>query len=210
MPRILVVDDHAVVRRGLKQILLEHFNPADVTEARNGREALELTRKQNWDVVILDIAMPDKSGLDVLKEMKHKKEGPPVLVLSVYPEDQFAVRMLKAGAAGYLAKETAPDELVKAVEKALKGGKYISPSLAEKLAEELERGSEMQPHESLSDREYQVMCLIASGKGITEIGDKLSLSAKTISTYRARILEKMRMKTNAELVGYAIRNKIVE
>jgi len=208
--KILIADDHAVVRRGLKQILAEEPNMAVFGEACNAQEVLKNVREQNWDIVILDITMPDRSGLEVLKELKNIRPKLPVLILSIHPEEQYAVRVLKAGAAGYMTKESAPEELVKAVRKVIRGSKYISPSLAEKLAFDLETDSEKPLHETLSDREYQVMCMIASGKTVKEIAKKLYLSVKTISTHRARILGKMKMKTNAELTHYAIKNRLVD
>jgi len=208
--KILIADDHAVVRRGLKQILAEEPNMAVFGEACNAQEVLKNVREQNWDIVILDITMPDRSGLEVLKELKNIRPKLPVLILSIHPEEQYAVRVLKAGAAGYMTKESAPEELVKAVRKVIRGSKYISPSLAEKLAFDLETDSEKPLHETLSDREYQVMCMIASGKTVKEIAKELYLSVKTISTHRARILEKMKMKTNAELTHYAIKNRLVD
>jgi len=210
MIKILIADDHAVVRRGLKQILAEEPNMAVFGEACNAQEVLKNVREQNWDIVILDITMPDRSGLEVLKELKNIRPKLPVLILSIHPEEQYAVRVLKAGAAGYMTKESAPEELVKAVRKVIRGSKYISPSLAEKLAFDLETDSEKPLHETLSDREYQVMCMIASGKTVKEIAKKLYLSVKTISTHRARILGKMKMKTNAELTHYAIKNRLVD
>ena len=161
------------------------------------------------DVVILDITMPGRGGLDTLKEIRSERPKLPVLILSIHPEDQYAVRALKAGAAGYMTKESAPDDLIKAIRKVVKGGKYISPSLAENLALFLERDDQKTPHESLSDREYQVMCMIAAGKKVKDIAENLSLSVKTISTYRARILDKMKMKSNADLIHYAIQNKLL-
>jgi len=208
--KILIADDHAVVRRGLKQILAEEPNMAVFGEACNAQEVLKNVREQNWDIVILDITMPDRSGLEVLKELKNIRPKLPVLILSIHPEEQYAVRVLKAGAAGYMTKESAPEELVKAVRKVIRGSKYISPSLAEKLAFDLETDSEKPLHETLSDREYQVMCMIASGKTVKEIAKELYLSVKTISAHRARILEKMKMKTNAELTHYAIKNRLVD
>ena len=210
MIKILIADDHAVVRRGLKQNLAEEPNMAVFGEACNAQEVLKNVREQNWDIVILDITMPDRSGLEVLKELKNIRPKLPVLILSIHPEEQYAVRVLKAGAAGYMTKESAPEELVKAVRKVIKGSKYISPSLAEKLAFDLETDSEKPLHEALSNREYQVMCMIASGKTVKEIAKELYLSVKTISTHRARILEKMKMKTNAELTHYAIKNRLVD
>lgn len=210
MLRVLVADDHAVVRQGLKRILMEEFGPVTFGEACNSQELMEAIRKQEWDILILDITMPGKSGLDALKEIRQIRPGLPVLVLSMHPEDQFAVRVLKAGAAGYMTKERAPEELISAIKKALAGGKYVSSSLAERLAFNLEEEGEKTPHEMLSDREYEVLCMIASGKTVGEIADILYLSVKTVSTYRARILEKMKMRTNAELTHYAIKNRLVE
>jgi len=207
--KILLADDHAVVRHGLKQILTDAFKRATYGEARNAQEALDLIWKQDWDVVVLDITMPGRSGLDVLREIKKSKPKLPVLVLSMHPENQFAVRVLKSGASGYMTKESAPDELVGAVKKVLAGGRYVSNSLAENLAASLS-ANQRAPQEKLSDREFQVLRLIASGKMITEIARELSLSAKTISTYRSRILEKMGMKNNAELMHYAIQHRLVE
>ena len=179
-------------------------------EAQNCQEVLELVRKQDWDIVVLDITMPGRGGLDVLKELKHEHPKLPVLMLSVHSEDQYAVRALKAHASGYLTKDSAPEELLNAIRKILRGGKYVSPSLAEKLAFDLETETEKPLHETLSDREYQVMLMIASGKTVSQIAVELSLSVKTIDTYRTRILEKMKMKTNAELMHYVIKNKLVE
>jgi len=209
MLRALIADDHAIVRRGLKEILAEEFDVAGFGEASTASQVLELIHKQNWDILVLDITMPGRSGLDVLKEVKHEHPQLPVLVLSIHPEDQFAIRTLKAGAAGYMTKENAPDELIKAIRKVLSGGKYVSPSLAEKLAAELATDGEKPPHEILSDREYQVMQMIASGKTVRVIAHELSLSVKTVSTYRARILEKMKMKNNAELIHYVLSNHLV-
>jgi len=210
MIKILIADDHPIVRKGLKQILSEESDIGEVEEAQNSQEVLELVRKQDWDIVVLDIKMPGRGGLDILKELKHERPKLPVLMLSVYPEDQYAVRALKAHASGYMTKERAPEELVKAIRKILRGGKYISPTLAEKLAFDLETETEKPFHETLSDREYQVLLMIASGKTVSQIAEELALSVKTIDTYRARILEKMKMKNNAELTHYAIKNKLVE
>jgi two-component system invasion response regulator UvrY len=206
--RILIADDHAVVRRGLKQIVAETPDIVIADEATNGREVLDKIRNGDFDEVLLDIAMPDKDGMDVLNQIKYERPELPVLMLSMYPEEQFAVRALRAGASGYLTKESAPDELVTAIRRVSAGGKYVSSALAEKLASLLQN-IERPPHESLSDREYKVMCLIASGKTVTEIAGELSLSIKTISTYRARVLGKMKMRNNAELTHYAIRNHLV-
>ncbi|HYA85966.1 MAG TPA: response regulator transcription factor [Nitrospirota bacterium] len=210
MIRILIADDHAIVRKGLKQILAETSDMVVTGEASNGYEVLEKVRNGHFDVLLLDISMPGRSGLDILKELKAERPKLPVLVLSMYPEEQYAIRVLKAGASGYLTKESAPDELVVALRKVAQGKKYVSPSLAEKLAFDLEMDTTKPLHEMLSDREYQVLCMVASGKTVGEIAENLSLSAKTISTYRARILDKMNMKNNAELTHYAIQNKLVD
>ncbi len=210
MIKILIADDHPVVRKGLKEIIEEIPDMVVGGEASNGQEALEKVRKSDFDIVVLDISMPGISGLDILKQLKDEKPELSVLVLSMYPEEQYAVRVLRAGASGYLTKESAPEELIAAIRKASKGGKYISSSLAEKLAFDLETDAERPLHETLSDREYQVMRMIASGKTGKEIGEELFLSVKTISTYRARILEKMEMKSNAELTHYALKHGLVE
>jgi len=207
--RVLVADDHAIVRRGLKLILSEEFERVVVGEAQNGKELIEQIEKDDWEVVVLDITMPGRSGLDLLKEIKRLRPQLPVLILSMHSEDQFAVRAFKAGAAGYMTKEKAPEELVKAIKKVLAGGKYVSATLAETLVSGLEADTDKPAYESLSDREYQVLRMIASGKTVKEIADELSLSMKTISTYRTRILEKLRMRTNAELTYYALANKLV-
>ena len=208
--KILLTDDHAVVRHGLKQILADEFKKATFGEARNATEALNKIWKESWDVVVLDITMPGRSGLEVLREIKKAKPRLPVLVLSMHPEGQFAVRVLKRGASGYMTKESAPDELVGAIKKVLAGGRYVSPGLAEKLAAHLSDETSGSPQEKLSDREFQVLRLIASGKIVSEIAKELSLSVKTISTYRSRILEKMGMKNNAELMHYAMQHQLVE
>jgi len=208
--RILITEDHAVVRQGLKLILADHFKNAVFGEARNATEALACVWKQQWDVVLLDITMPGRSGLEVLKEIKHSRPRLPVLILSMHPEDQFAVRMLKIGAAGYMTKESAPAELVGAVRKVMSGGRYVSAALAEKMAAFLAIDVQTPPHERLSDREFLVLRLIASGKTVSVIARELSLSVKTISTYRTRILEKTCMVNSAELTHYAKKNQLVE
>jgi two-component system invasion response regulator UvrY len=208
--KILLADDHAVVRHGLKQILADDFKRATFGEARNAQEALDLVWKENWDVVILDITMPGRSGLEVLREIKKSKPKLPVLVLSMHPENQFAVRVLKRGASGYMTKESAPEELVGAVKKVLAGGRYVSASLAEKLASYLASDTQKPAVETLSDREFQILRLLASGKTVSEIARELSLSVKTISTYRSRILEKMGLRNNAELMHYAMQHQLVE
>ena len=210
MLRILVADDHEVVRKGLMKVLAEILQPIQVDEARNGQEAVSKVWKSEYDLVVLDIKMPGKSGLDVLKEIKQHRPKLPVMILSMHPEEQFAIRAMRAGASGYLTKESAGDELVLAIRKALKGEKYISGSLAQILAGELDSDSEKPPHELLSDREFQVMLMIASGKPVGAIAKELCLSVKTISSYRANILLKTRMKNNAEITHYAIQNKLVD
>jgi DNA-binding NarL/FixJ family response regulator len=207
---ILLTDDHAVVRQGLKLILADHFKRARFGEARNAQEALASITRDKWDVVVLDVTMPGRNGLEVLKEIKRLRPKLPVLILSMHPEDQFAVRMLKTGAAGYLTKESAGSELVGAIEKVVGGGRYVSPSLAERMATYLDMDVLKAPHERLSDREFLVLRMIASGKAVGQIARELSLSVKTISTYRARLLEKMDMKNNAELTHYAVQNELVE
>ncbi|MCF7972612.1 MAG: response regulator transcription factor [Phycisphaerae bacterium] len=210
MLKILVADDHMVVREGLKQILGEVPDIIVAGEASDGVETLHKIREDHYDLVLLDIAMPGLSGLDVLKQLKSEKPELPVLMLSMYPEEQYAVRTLKAGASGYLTKESASDELIAAIRKVCSGGKYVTASLAEKLASCLDTYSETPVHERLSDREYQVVRMIASGKTVTEIADALCLSVKTISTNRSRALTKMGMKTNAEITYYAIKHDLVE
>lgn len=197
------------MRHGLKQILADEFKRAEFGEARNAQEAINAIWKEQWDIVVLDITMPGRSGLEVLREIKKSKPRLPVLVLSMHPESQFAVRVLKRGASGYMTKESAPEELVGAIRKILAGGRFVSASLAEKLATYL-ASDEKQPQERLSDREFQVLRLIGSGKMVGDIARELSLSTKTISTYRARILEKMGMKNNAELMRYALQHQLVE
>jgi DNA-binding NarL/FixJ family response regulator len=209
MIRVLIVDDHAILRRGLRALLSDEFPGARCGEASDGAQALKQLEKKEWDLALLDITLPGKSGLDVLGELKAARPRLPVLVLSVHPEDQFAVRVLKAGAEGYMTKETAPEELVKAIRKILAGGRYVSPSLAERLALNVRTDLTRTPHETLSDRQYEIMCRIASGKTVTEIAGELSLSVKTVSTHRARILEKLGLKTSAEITRYAIRNNLV-
>lgn len=207
MLRILTIDDHEVVRRGLKELFTEAS--AEFGEARSGAEALVLVREQPWDIAVLDISLGGRSGLEVLAEIKQLQPKLPVLILSMHAEEQYAVRAFKAGASGYINKASTGEELRRAILKIIKGGQYIGPALAETIVLHLSR-SEKQLHESLSDRELEVLCSIASGKTVGEIAVKLSLSDKTISTYRRRILDKMHMKTNAELTHYAIRNGLVE
>ena len=210
MIKVLIADDHSVVRVGLRQILSGIRDIAVIDEAANAIEVLEKVKKNDYSVVILDIAMPGKSGLDALKEIKIERPKLPVLILSMYPEDQYAIRVLRAGAAGYMTKDSAPDELVTAVRIVAEGRKYVSPTFAEILALNLDIDREKELHEMLSDREYEVLCMIASGKTLSEIAGLLFLSVKTISTYRSRILEKMHLKNNAELTSYAIQNHLIE
>lgn len=208
MIRILIADDHAIVRAGLKQIIEGIPDMILAAEAANGWELLEKVRKNEFDVIVLDITMPGGGGIEVLKQLRNEKPKLPVLALSIHPEEQYGKRMLKAGAAGYLTKESAPDELVNAIRKVYNGGRYVSSFLAERLAADLARHSDAPLHEELSDREYQVMVMIGSGKMISEIAGELNLSVKTVSTYRTRILEKMRMKSNAELTHYVISHQL--
>ncbi len=210
MIRILIADDHPIVRRGVKQLLAEEPDFTVLGEARDAPEVLQLARQHEWDVLVLDLNMPGRSGLELLHEVKERWPKRAVLVLSMYPEDQFAVRVLKAGAAGYLNKESAPEELVKAIRKIQSGGKYVSPFLAEHMARILEQGAEGPSHAALTDREFQVLRLLASGLTVSQIADQLALSVKTISTYRTRLLEKMNLHNNAELMGYALRHGLVE
>ena len=210
MLRILIADDHPVFRQGLRQILSEASDMVVTDEVSDGLEVLGRVRAGCCDVILLDISLPGRNGIDILKQLKKERPKLPVLMLTMHPEEQYAIRTLKAGASGYLTKESTPDELITAIRKVSAGGKYVSSSLAETLAYELGRMDEKAPHETLSDREYQIMLLIASGKTVTEIAESLSLSIKTISTYRSRILEKMRMKNSAELTYYAIKNQLVD
>ena len=210
MIRVLISDDHAIVRRGLKEILLRELPGAVCGEAEKAQQVLDQIQHQHWDLVILDVTMPGPSGVDVLRDVKRLHPKLPVLVLSMHPEDQYGKRMLKAGASGYMNKDVAPDELIKAIRRVLAGGRYVSPALAEKLAVELGEESGRPVHERLSDREFEVLRMIASGKTVSEIADQLHLSVTTVSTYRARILEKMNLTTTAELMHYALRNHLVD
>jgi DNA-binding NarL/FixJ family response regulator len=209
MIKILITDDHAIVRRGLRQILSETSDIVVGDEAENAHQLLELLPKNDYGVLVLDISLPGRSGFDILKQVKTLRPKLPILIHSMHSEEQFAVRALKAGASGYITKESAPEELIKAIRKVHAGGRYVSATLGEKLALGLVEDSSKAPHETLSDREYQVMYLIASGKMSKDIAQELSLSVKTVSTYRARVLEKMKMKTNADLTRYAIHNNLV-
>lgn len=208
--RVLIADDHAVFRRGLRETIGEAFPRVTFGEARTAQETLECVRQHDWELVILDISMPGRSGLDILSDLKRLRPRMPVLFLSMYPEEQYARRALKAGAAGYLTKESVPEELKTAVQRVLSGGRYVSATLAERLAYDLRRGADTPIHELLSNREFQVLRMIASGKAVKEIADELSLSVKTVSTYRSRILEKTGMKTTAELIRYALQTQLVD
>ena len=210
MIKVVVVDDHAVVREGIKRIVSESGGMTVSGEASDGHEAIRVIKNQPCDVGLLDITMPNKSGLDVLKELHAASPRLPVLVLSMHPEDQYAVRVLRAGASGYVTKDSAPAKLVQAIRKVVRGGKYVSPSLAEKLVYDLGTDTARSAYEILSDREYQVLCMIASGKTVTDVAEELALSVKTISTYRVRLLEKLNMKNNAELTRYAIKEGLVD
>jgi two-component system, NarL family, invasion response regulator UvrY len=209
MLKILIADDHTVVRKGLKQILLDEFPGAIIEEVADGGELIKKVMIGKWDVVVSDLSMPGRSGLDALQQIKLSLPDLPVLILSIHPEEQYALRALKSGASGYLSKDTAPDELVKAVQKVLLGKKYISQAIAEKLANTFSSDASMQPHETLSDREFDVMKFLANGKSVSEIADMLSLSVTTVSTYRARIMTKMNLKSNSDLTKYAIENNLL-
>jgi len=209
MIRILIADDHVLFREGLRQVLARHHDLSVVAEAGEGQEALALIRSTPLDVVLLDITMPGLSGLDVLTDILSEQHHPAVLILSMHPEDQYAVRVLKAGAAGYLTKEAAADELISAIRKVAAGGTYVSTALAEKLARALRSSWDTLPHQLLSDREFQVMRMLALGKKVKEIAEALCLSEKTVTTYRARVLEKMKLRTNTEITRYALRHKLI-
>ncbi|MEO6252329.1 MAG: response regulator transcription factor [Ferruginibacter sp.] len=209
MLRILIADDHTVVRKGLRQILLDEFPTAVIHEVADAEELIMKVMTQKWDVVVSDLSMPGRSGLDALQQIKLSFPNLPVLILSIHPEEQYALRALKAGAAGYLSKDTAPDELVKAVQKVLLGKKYISQSIAEKLANTFSADADQSPHEKLSDREFDVMKLLANGKSVSDIAEMLSLSVTTVSTYRARVMTKMDLRSNSDLTKYAIEHNLI-
>jgi two-component system invasion response regulator UvrY len=210
MIRVLLVDDHPILRRGLREILVRELEGVVCGEAENAQEVLDQVQSNAWDLVILDINLPGRSGLEVLGDLRRLRPKLPVLVLSMHAEDQYARRLLKAGAYGYLRKESAPEELIAAVRKVVTGGRYVSPTLAEKLVLDLDADAEAPTHERLSDREFEILRLIGSGKQVSQIAEELHLSVTTISTYRARILEKLNLSTTAELVRYAVRNNLVE
>jgi DNA-binding NarL/FixJ family response regulator len=207
--RILIVDDHKMFREGLKQILAKHSDMKVVDEAGSGQEAIEKILKHKFDIVLLDISLPGRSGPELLKEIKKNRPELSVLVLSMHPEDQYAVRMMKAGALGYMTKESAPEELISAIRKVASGGRYISSKLAEEMAVALDTNTPKLPHQLLSNREFQVMRMLASGKSLKEIADEMIISEKTVTTYRSRILEKMKLHNNVELTLYAIENKLL-
>ncbi len=209
MLRILIADDHAIVRRGLKQLLLEEFPSAVVAEVDDAEELISKTLTEKWDIVICDLSMPGRSGLDALRQIKKSFPSLPVLIMSMHPEDQYALRVLKAGASGYLGKDNIHDELIKAIKTSLLGKKYITPSIAEKLVDAIDTDTEKQAHELLSDRELDVFKLLASGKSVSEIAVQLSLSITTVSTYRSRILDKMKIRSNAEMTRYALEMKLI-
>ncbi len=210
MIKVFITDDHSLIREGLKKLLKDEMDIEVAGEAGNAKDTMEFVLKNNLDVLVLDINLPDKSGLDLLKELKEFKPELRVLILSMHPEDRFAMRVLRAGAYGYVTKESAGEELVKAIRKVYNGGKYVSAALAEKLVFEIQSGNDKPLHELLSDREFQVFQMIAAGKTLAEIADGLSLAVTTISTYRARILEKLNLHSNAELIHYAITNKLLD
>lgn len=210
MIKVLIADDHFIVRQGLRSILSETDDMLVAGEAGSGVQALHMARTGQWDVVLLDVNMPARNGIDTLKQLKKEFPRLPVLMLSMHPEDQFAIRALKAGASGYLTKQSAPDLLVTAIRQVARGKKYVSPTLAEELANSIGEDFETPPHEKLSDREYQVLRMIASGKAPAQMAEELNLSVKTISVYRSRLLQKMKMKTNAELTHYGLKHGIVD
>lgn len=207
---ILLADDHKILRQGLKKILDESFSETNYGEAANSDDVMRILDDYKWDIAILDLNMPGKSGLEILKDLKALRSEIPVLVLSMYPEEQFALRVIKSGASGYLTKDSAPEELVNAVDKILEGRKFITQSLAELLASEVKKPDVEYPHQLLSDREYEIFLMIAAGKTVSQIAEELSLSSKTVSTHRAHILQKTKLKNNADISLYAIRHKLVE
>jgi DNA-binding NarL/FixJ family response regulator len=210
MYKVLICDDHAIVRKGVREILAETDDVQVLGEAGSWQELLALLQEQPVDLVLLDISMPDRNGLDILRQLRHEWPSVKVMMLSMYPEEQYALRALKAGASGYLTKDSALDELVRAVSRIAAGGKYVSSILSDRLIQDLGSSKDCLPHELLSDREFQVLAMIASGKSMTEMATELSISAKTVSTYRSRILEKMKLKNDAELTAYALKHEIVK
>ena len=209
MIRVLIADDHAIVRKGLRQLLLEEYPSATIEEVGDAESLMNKTMQGSWDVVICDLSMPGRSGLDALRQIKQSSPSLPVLIMSMHPEDQYALRVLKAGASGYLNKESIHDEVIRAIRTVLLGKKFITPSIAERLADAFDPESTAQPHEILSDREFDVFKLIATGKSVSEIAQQLSLSVTTVSTYRARVLDKMKLKSNADLTRYALEKSLI-
>lgn len=207
--KILIVDDHTLFRKGLKEILLDTPYIEECKEAKSGREAIDILSKEKFDIVFLDIAMPGMDGIETLKKIKAEHPDTNILMLSMYPEEQYAMRSLKYGASGYLTKSADPEELLKAIDKIIKGGKYLPKAFSEKLIDYIEKTQEIPPHEKLSEREFQVFLMIARGKSLVEISRELSISIKTVSTYRARILEKLECRNNAEIINYAIRHGLI-
>jgi len=207
---VLIADDHAIVRQGLRQILSETDDLLVTGEADDGAEALNLARQQPWDVFLLDVSMPNRNGIDTLKQLKKEFPRLPVLILSMHPEEQYAVRALKAGASGYLTKQSAPELLVTAIRQVASGQKYLSPAVAQQLAEAISDNTEKSPHERITDREYQVLVMIAAGKTLTQVAEQLNLGVATVSTYRARLLEKMGLKSTAELIRYGLEHGLAE
>ncbi len=210
MTKVLIADDHPLFRRGLKDILQTQADIELVGEADTGHKALEMARKQRWDVLVLDITLPGLGGIEILNILRKEQPKLPILILTAHPENQYAVRVLRAGAAGYMTKETAPQELIRGLRKILKGAKYVSETLAEKLVSDLGAQNQKKPHDLLSDREYEIMRMIAAGKPLGKIASELALSPRTVSTYRTRVLEKMQMKTNTDLIRYALENKLID
>lgn len=208
--RVLIADDHSIVRQGLRQILSDTEDMVVAGEAENGVQAVQMLRQGGWDVVLMDVSMPERNGIDTLKILKKEFPKLPVLILSMHPEEHYAIRALKAGASGYLTKQSAPEQLVTAIRQVASGKKYVSPSLAVELANAIGEDTDKLPHEKLSDREYQTLCMIASGKALSQIAEELNLSVKTVSVYRARLLEKMKLKNNAELTHYGVKHGLVE
>jgi two-component system invasion response regulator UvrY len=209
MLKVLIADDHAIVRRGLKQVILEEYPSAMIGEVADAEDLLKEVISRDWNIVICDMNMPGRSGLDALNQIKQASPHLPVLIMSMYPEDQYALRVLKAGASGYLEKDTIHDDIIKAIQTLQLGKKFITPSIAEKLAATLGQDTSRQAHETLSDREFDVFKLLASGKSVSEIAAQLSLSATTVSTYRSRIMEKMSIQSNAGLTRYALEKKLI-
>jgi DNA-binding NarL/FixJ family response regulator len=208
--RVLIADDHAIVRQGLRLILLDTPDMVVAGEAENGVEAMHMVRKGGWDVVLMDVTMPERNGIDTLKLLKKEYPKLPVIILSMHPEEHYAIRALKAGASGYLTKQSAPEQLVTAIRQVAGGKKYVSAAVAEQLANAIGEDPDKLPHEKLSDREYQTLCLIASGKAPSQIAEELNLSVKTVSVYRARLLEKMQLKNNAELTHYGMKHGLAD